>query len=113
MSTVSAGEKEEKQVVKSESVEEAAGKQNHYAEHLAEVNKKTDVISTQDIFNENGLLVARRGTHINNNVANTIVQHKLTRSLEEQVQLENALTGKGLYKGIESLMEKYPDMKQM
>ncbi len=111
MSTLSSEEKDE--AVKTESVEESARKQNHYAEHLAEVNKTTDVISTEDIFNENGLLVASSGTHINHSVANTIVQHKLTKSLEDQVKLENALTSKDLSAGIESLMNKYPDIKQI
>ena len=113
MATVSAEETKKKQEAKSKSAGEAEDRQNHYAEHLAEVNKSTDVISTQDIYNENGMLLACSGTHINHSVANRIVQHKLVKSIEEQVQLENALTGKGLYKGVESLMEKYPDMKQM
>jgi HD-GYP domain-containing protein (c-di-GMP phosphodiesterase class II) len=94
-------------------LEEAANQQNHYAENLAEVNKRTDVIATQDIYNENGLLVASKGTHINHEVSDLIVQQKLVQPLEEQVQLEKALSSNGLNEGFKSIMDKYPDLEQV
>ena len=83
-------------------LEETANQQNHYAENLAEVNKSTDVIATQDIYNENGLLVAAKGTNINHEVSDLIVQQKLVQPLEEQVQLEKALNSNGM-KGLSPL----------
>ena len=94
-------------------IEETANQQNHYAENLAEVNKSTDVIATQDIYNETGLLVTSQGTHINHEVSNLIVQQKLVQPLEEQIQLEKALNSNGLNEGFKSIIDKYPDLEQV
>ena len=96
-----------------EPIEEVADKQNSYATNLAEVNKKNDVMATEDIFNENGLLVAKKGTRINNDTAERIVQHKLITPLEEQVKLENSLDGKKLSEGFNYLINNYEDLKQI
>lgn len=94
-------------------IEETANQQNHYAENLAEVNKSTDVIATQNIYNENGLLVAAKGTNINNEVSDLIIQQKLVQPLEEQVQLEKALNSNELNEGFKSIMDKYPDLEHV
>src|SRR3569832_2442061 len=57
---------------------------DHYAEHLAEVNKETDVVATEDIYNKSGVLVARRNARIDHGAAKRLVQHKLLRPIEEQ-----------------------------
>ena len=59
------------------SIEEVAQEQNHYVSHLAEVNKSNDVISTEDIRNEKGVLLVRKGARISQNVAERILNHKL------------------------------------
>ncbi len=95
------------------SLEEIASKQNYYANHLAEVNKNNDVIATQDIYNETGLLVATKGSHINRHAADLIVQHRLLQPLEEQVRLNKSLNSCEFIEGYKSLMAKYPDAKQV
>jgi len=86
---------------------------DHYAEHLAEVNETIDVITTEDVVNEKGVLVARAGTQLNRSVAKRIIQHKLTKPLEEQVRLEKSLSGTDLYQHFENIASRYPDIKQV
>lgn len=92
------------------SAEEAT---DHYAEHLAEVDKKTDVLATEDIYNNKDVLVTRSGTHIDHGVAKKIVQHKLARPLEEQVELKDSLDTRFLYESLVKLLEKYPDLAKV
>ncbi len=94
-------------------LEESEKQENHYAAHLAEVNEKNDVVATQDIVNQNKLLVARQGTRINHDTANRIVQHKLLQPLEEQIRLKNILKSSQLREGFENLLEKYPDVMKI
>jgi HD-GYP domain-containing protein (c-di-GMP phosphodiesterase class II) len=100
-------------VVKKDTLEEVAAEQNHYASHLAEVNKSNDVIATKDVYNENGLLVVPMDTAINHEIADKILRHRLIEPLEEQVQLENALDGNGLNEGIDFFLGKYSDVRQV
>lgn len=91
-------------------LKDVASQQKHYVIHLAEVNKSNDVISTQDIFNQNGLLVARKGARINHEVAERILQHRLLKPLQEQVLLENTLSKDELQEDIRFFIHKYPDV---
>jgi HD-GYP domain-containing protein (c-di-GMP phosphodiesterase class II) len=95
------------------SLEEIASQQNHYVKHLAEVNKTNEVIATQDIINQNGLLVAREGSRINDHVADRIIQHRLIQPLEEQINLKDLLDSDKLSKAFNALMDKYPDVHQI
>src|SRR3569833_2767210 len=70
---------------------------DHYAEHLAEVNKETDVVATEDIYNKSGVLVARRGARIDHGAAKRLAQHKLLRPIEEQVELKDSLVFRFLF----------------
>src|SRR3569832_2512195 len=81
---------------------------DHYAEHLAEVNKEPDVVATEDIYNKSGVLVARRGARIDHGAAKRLVQHKLLRPIEEQVELKDRLDNRFLYHSVGLLLMKYP-----
>src|SRR3569623_1739779 len=83
---------------------------DHYAEHLAEVNKETDVVATEDIYNKHGVLVARRGARIDHGAAKRLAQHKLLRPIEEQVELKDSLDNRFLYESVGQLLKKYPDL---
>lgn len=86
---------------------------DHYAAHLAEVNKRNAVVSTTDIHNERNVLVCRKGTRIDGEVARRLVEHKLVRPLEEQVQLSASVTAEGLFGRLQTLLGRYPDLQQV
>lgn len=90
-----------------------APEQDFYAAHLAQVNETKTVISTDDIVNERGMLLCRRGTRIDHELAERLVRHKLSKPLEEQVEVEGALDGKGLYQQLQALLARYPDLAQL
>ncbi len=96
-----------------ESIEDVAERQNFYASHLAEVNKQMDVVSTENIYNKNGVLIVPKGMHISNDVAKKILAHKLENPLEEQVQLGDTITHSRLLYHIEILLKKYRDLQQI
>jgi HD-GYP domain-containing protein (c-di-GMP phosphodiesterase class II) len=100
-------------ISKADSLEQIAEQQNHYVVHLAEVNKNSDVLSTQDIYNANGLLVVKKDTNISHSIAERILQHKLMKPLEEQIQLQNSLSSEKLSQDTTVLLEKYPDLLQV
>jgi response regulator RpfG family c-di-GMP phosphodiesterase len=95
------------------SIEEIAQEQNHYVSHLAEVNKSNDVVSTEDIRNEKGVLLVRKGARISHSVADKILNHKLIKPLEQQVRLENTLDTDSLHSSFASLLAKYPDVSHI
>lgn len=98
------------ELTENDSLEEAASKQTSYVENLSVVNKTNAVVASQDIFNGNGLLVARAGCRITEHVSDIIVQHKLVTPLEESVKLENSLTNTAINKAIAEVLIKYPDL---
>ncbi len=85
---------------------------DHYAEHLAEVNKETDVVATEDIYNSKGVLVARRGARIDHSTAQRMVQHKLFKPLDHQVQINDSHEKEGLVEAMLALVQRYPDLAQ-
>ncbi|MFH1216294.1 MAG: HD domain-containing phosphohydrolase [Pseudomonadota bacterium] len=96
-----------------DSIEEVAERQNFYASHLAEVNKQMDVVSTENIYNKNGVLIVPKGMHISSDVAKKILAHKLENPLEEQVRLGDTITHTRLLYYIGTLLKKYGDLYQI
>ncbi len=90
-----------------------APEQDFYAAHLAHLNETRNVVSTDDIVNERGMLLCRRGAPIDHPLAERLVRHKLHRPLEEQVLVQGGLEGKALHARIQSLLASYPDLAQL
>ena len=96
-----------------QSIEDVAREQNHYVSHLADVNKETDVVSTEDIYNSNGVLVVPKGVRINKSIAEKVLRHKLENPLEEQVQLGNSIDRKTIQNDLKKVLTTYYDLQQM
>ena len=84
-----------------------------YAHHLSQVNKKNQVLATEDIRNDNGVLLIKKGSPISEKLADTVVKHKLTRPLEHQVNLSDTLDAGRLNKAFSLLFQRYPDCEQV
>jgi len=61
-------------------LESSVVEQSHYASHLAEVNKSQAVVSTEDVYSTNGLMLVKKGVRITPPVAEKIVRHKLPQA---------------------------------
>lgn len=81
-----------------------------YAQHLAEVNKTQAVRAVGDVYSVHGVLVCRRGSAIDYETARKIVRHKLTMPLDQNVQLDNTLSARGLYRRFATLSTRYSDL---
>ncbi len=68
----------------------------HYVEHLAEVNKTNKVILAEDIFNQRGVLVVKKGSEVDLEFAKKIAKHKLVKSLDNSISLTNLLKQKDI-----------------
>jgi len=95
------------------SVEDISGQPDQYVNHLAEVNKTNDVVSTDDIYNKHGILLVRKGARIGSDMAQRILQHKLMKPLEEQVQLDRTLNATTVLAAFARFCETYPDIQKI
>lgn len=66
----------------------------HYVNHLAEVSKNNKVLLEQDIYNERGVLVVKKGTQVDRALAEKIAKHKLLKPLDTSISLQNPLSAK-------------------
>ena len=87
--------------------------QDHYSEYLAGVNTAIDVVATEDILNHKGVLITRRGTRIDHATSRRLIQHKLSRPLEQQVQLSDSIDSQQIYDHWRQVLARYPDLAQM
>jgi HD-GYP domain-containing protein (c-di-GMP phosphodiesterase class II) len=94
-------------------LEQEAEQQDHYAAHLGEVDSDNPVISTEDIVNDRNIPIVKKGSRITKEVAERILQHKLVKPLEHQIQLQQSINGETLLQDILQLLEKYPELKSI
>lgn len=71
--------------------------QDNYCLHLSEVNKQRDVVTTQPIYNQQGVLLLAQGANIDERRAHTLLQHKLLKPLEECIQISDILDARQLF----------------
>lgn len=85
----------------------------HYMEHLAQVNQTQDVTTSSDIYNTQGVLVARKGVNIHHDTARRIAQHKLAAAIEQQIVIADSITTPSLAQSFEELSTQAPDIKKI
>ncbi|MFG1488677.1 HD domain-containing phosphohydrolase [Oceanospirillum sp. HFRX-1_2] len=78
---------------------------DEYVNHLADVEKTNPATASEDIFNEHGVLLLKKGAVINQRVAGHLVQHKLKKELDQSISVANALTVYDILNQILELVE--------
>jgi len=78
---------------------------SHYTRHLSDVNRSNGVFATTDICNEQGQIVTKQGSRIDENVTERILKFKLLKPLEESIEISNELTEENLYETIQAYFE--------
>lgn len=66
----------------------------HYISHLAEVSKNNKVVLEQDIYNERGVLVVKKGVQVDRKLAEKIAKHKLLKPIDTSISLQISLSPK-------------------
>lgn len=75
-----------------------------YTEHLAEVNKSRTVIAKDDIFNDHGVLLVKKGNPITPQITQAIMQFKLLKPIQDSVTIKNEIGGAELHETILNLV---------
>lgn len=66
--------------------------ENHnYTHHLAQVNVENKVNTLEDIYNENGVLLLKKGSPIDEKAVLSLIKHKLKKSISRSIGVENTL----------------------
>lgn len=87
-------------------------KNGFYSVHLSGISDKgNQAITTTDILNERGVLLARKGTQLDQGLQIRLVKHKLMEPLDEQIELEHQADTKTLINDFRELLKKYPDLE--
>lgn len=85
-------------------VEHDLRRTDSYALHLAAVNQKREVLATEDIRNESGVLLVKKGLAIKAETAQRLLNHRLLAPLETSVSIANALDAKSFYYNVIALL---------
>ena len=85
-------------------------KKDYYADHLAEVNETQDVIANADIVNKEGILLCKKDMHITKKTASRLLQHKLTKPIENSIKLSNSIDNNFLRRKLILIHGEYPDL---
>ncbi len=76
---------------------------DYYGHRLAAVNEKNPVTASENIYNDQGVLVLSEGSQFSKARAEQIAKHKLVKPLEHSVDVSKSLDAQGLF----GLLERY------
>jgi HD-GYP domain-containing protein (c-di-GMP phosphodiesterase class II) len=84
--------------------------QNNYCLNLIEVNKKQPVVTNQDIFNQQGLLLLAKGANLDEKRSQVLLQHKLIKPLEHCVGIADSLDAYQLFEYLNNFARSLPGL---
>jgi HD-GYP domain-containing protein (c-di-GMP phosphodiesterase class II) len=76
-----------------------------YAVHLVEVSKTRQVVASEDIFNERGVLLVKKGNPITPKITQAIIEFKLTKPIQDTIAITNEVNAKNLFEDFMKLIE--------
>ncbi|BFM17918.1 hypothetical protein R50073_41010 [Maricurvus nonylphenolicus] len=82
-----------------------------YTRHLGRASEQQPCIAQQDIYNEFGLLLVKKGSRISTKLATKIGEHTLDQPIDEAIALEDALTPQDLLTAFQTLSTKHADLR--
>ncbi len=80
-----------------------------YTKHLSEVNQNNKVKATENIYNQNGVLLVAKGLEITGLIAEKVAQHKLRKPVEHSVNIDEVVDANSLYVHINYLIKSRDD----
>lgn len=78
---------------------------DEYVNHLADVQETHPATAAEDIYNDHGVLLLKKGAIINKRVAGHLVQHRLRKELDQSISVANVLTVYDILNQILELVE--------
>lgn len=80
----------------------------HYLDHVVASAATHDVEVTQDIVGRNGMKLLAKGARIDAEVRDRLLQHKLSRPLEDCVAVAGGVSGEQIRDTAQALLDRYP-----
>ncbi|WP_426415033.1 HD-GYP domain-containing protein [Aestuariirhabdus sp. LZHN29] len=68
-----------------------------YTDHLAALNESNPVLASEDIYNQFGVLLITKGTPLSPGKVKVLNQHRLEKTIEQQVEISRTLSDRELY----------------
>jgi len=76
-----------------------------YTKHLTELGEQTDVLATEDIRTESGIMLLTKGARIDRRKQDKLVKHKLLRPIDTQIAVSDAIGPKILVEEARRIMD--------
>lgn len=67
-----------------------------YLKHVTEVGEKRGITASEDILNESGVKVLKKGASVNASVFSKIASHKLIKPIDNSISIRDALTSRDI-----------------
>jgi len=80
-----------------------------YSDHIGRVSEEQPCVALQDVHNEFGLLLVKKGSAIGSQLAAKMAEHTLDQALDDAVGLESTLTQQSLLSAFYTLATQHPD----
>lgn len=82
-----------------------------FIKHLGEINDSNAVVASEDILNQNGIPIVKKGSRLDDNIIDRILQHKLSKPIDNSIEIENTFDAVTLYKRINAMIQSNPDLE--
>ncbi|HVL02103.1 MAG TPA: HD domain-containing phosphohydrolase [Dongiaceae bacterium] len=82
-----------------------------YAQRLTQLGEKREIVASEDIFNEQGILLIKKGSPINERMADKIIRFKLIKPIEASVDINNSLNATDLHRDLMEILDRHPQIK--
>lgn len=79
---------------------------SNYSAHLAKLNESRHVIANENIYNDRGTLLVKKGNAITPAASRAIAQFKLIKPLQDSITIENEISAKELMQNFSALLIK-------
>lgn len=79
-----------------------------YFDKLNSFSENNAVYASENIYNNNGLLLMKKGLRLKSNIIQKIKDSKLSRPLDHLITFEEVLTKDDIFQSINDIIEKYP-----
>lgn len=85
----------------------------HYLDHVMTVSEERAVEATEDIFAENGMKLVAKGYAINRSMRDRLLEHKLTKPLEDCMAVSDGVTGRRCADMATQMLDTFPVLRTM
>jgi HD-GYP domain-containing protein (c-di-GMP phosphodiesterase class II) len=85
----------------------------HYLDNVMTVAEERQVEATEDIYSSSGMKLVAKGYAIHRNMRDRLLEHKLTKPLEDCLAVSDGVTGAHCLKVAERLLDTHPVLRRM